>query len=523
MVDGILRLTRSDLEGPANIGNPEYVTVAELIRHRRRCRRKADRDQVHRRSRRRPVSQLQQRPDRVVGLEGAILTPRRHRVDLPLGRRASTVVSGSRPLDRFRPVKELQELQRAASQRRLLTVSSTFPGGPLSTPSWILAIAAGSIVAAASALFYPAATEILLLASGAALLLRSAIRRYQAPTKESTRYPLLADVYLLPLATALSAISMLAAVVGLTGLVAYGFTRHSNGQFTGLWPITLLLLASLPIWVLHPSGSSIIGLGVSLIAFNLTRLRGNERQAVVISVIDGIGLYLLANVVALAAGAHPLTSRLGTALATGGPFQNRQSFALTWSEAVPPAIARILSRRCDADAGPNRATPAVHVRLLASFAALYILLAANYRTPIVVAVVLAMLLLLRPRLVCEFAPAVGTVVLLLPFLYPLIRGATDHLVEHVASAVPYMDRVETRNEAGLSDRDLVWSNASAYSWTVPLYERLPASGPLASRRLEPRLPMHPFFGGDGLIRQRRLPTILGFSNSMMLELPVWPP
>ena len=32
MVDGILRLTRSDLEGPVNIGNPEYVTVAELIR-----------------------------------------------------------------------------------------------------------------------------------------------------------------------------------------------------------------------------------------------------------------------------------------------------------------------------------------------------------------------------------------------------------------------------------------------------------------------------------------------------------
>lgn len=31
MVDGILRLTRSDLEGPTNIGNPEYVTVAELL------------------------------------------------------------------------------------------------------------------------------------------------------------------------------------------------------------------------------------------------------------------------------------------------------------------------------------------------------------------------------------------------------------------------------------------------------------------------------------------------------------
>jgi len=31
MVDGIYRLMQSDLEGPANIGNPEYVSVDELI------------------------------------------------------------------------------------------------------------------------------------------------------------------------------------------------------------------------------------------------------------------------------------------------------------------------------------------------------------------------------------------------------------------------------------------------------------------------------------------------------------
>ncbi|RAI45397.1 NAD-dependent epimerase/dehydratase family protein [Rhodoplanes roseus] len=31
MVDGIFRLTQSDLEGPVNIGNPEYVTVDELV------------------------------------------------------------------------------------------------------------------------------------------------------------------------------------------------------------------------------------------------------------------------------------------------------------------------------------------------------------------------------------------------------------------------------------------------------------------------------------------------------------
>ena len=31
MVDGIRRLMASDLEGPVNIGNPEYVTVDQLV------------------------------------------------------------------------------------------------------------------------------------------------------------------------------------------------------------------------------------------------------------------------------------------------------------------------------------------------------------------------------------------------------------------------------------------------------------------------------------------------------------
>jgi nucleoside-diphosphate-sugar epimerase len=30
-VDGIYRLTESSLEGPANIGSPEYVSVAQLV------------------------------------------------------------------------------------------------------------------------------------------------------------------------------------------------------------------------------------------------------------------------------------------------------------------------------------------------------------------------------------------------------------------------------------------------------------------------------------------------------------
>jgi hypothetical protein len=86
MVDGIRRLMDSDLEGPANIGSPEYVSVKELV------------DTVMAIARKRvdveyvsgpvgvQVAQLQQRADLLDRLAAALLAARRHRADLPVDR-----------------------------------------------------------------------------------------------------------------------------------------------------------------------------------------------------------------------------------------------------------------------------------------------------------------------------------------------------------------------------------------------------------------------------------------------------
>jgi nucleoside-diphosphate-sugar epimerase len=88
LVEGVYMLMHSDLEGPVNIGSPEYVTVDELVRTVIDVPGQEARDRACRRSGGRPIPQLQRREDRVAGLAGAGEPPRGDRADLPLDRRA---------------------------------------------------------------------------------------------------------------------------------------------------------------------------------------------------------------------------------------------------------------------------------------------------------------------------------------------------------------------------------------------------------------------------------------------------
>ncbi len=85
MLDGIYRLMQSDLEGPVNIGCPEYATVNELAAHDRRGGGQAHQHQVGRRPGRRPFAELLERPHRHHRLALALLAPRGDRPHLPVG------------------------------------------------------------------------------------------------------------------------------------------------------------------------------------------------------------------------------------------------------------------------------------------------------------------------------------------------------------------------------------------------------------------------------------------------------
>ena len=86
LVDGILLLTASDRTEPANIGNPEYVSVNELVATVAAVAGKTVHHPPHRRARRRAVTQLRQRRHRCARVQRPLPTAGRYREDLPMGR-----------------------------------------------------------------------------------------------------------------------------------------------------------------------------------------------------------------------------------------------------------------------------------------------------------------------------------------------------------------------------------------------------------------------------------------------------
>ena len=86
MVEGIYLLMHSDLEGPANIGCPQYVSVDELVHTVAEVAGKTDPHQAYRRSGGRAVAQLQQCPHLFHRLAGQIFPCGWHCPNLSLDR-----------------------------------------------------------------------------------------------------------------------------------------------------------------------------------------------------------------------------------------------------------------------------------------------------------------------------------------------------------------------------------------------------------------------------------------------------
>lgn len=292
------------------------------------------------------------------------------------------------------------------------------------------------------------------------------------------RTPVILEALLLPLMTGLGNINIGFAAFGMMFLAAYSVLRRPKLQFHGLWPTALLLMAAGLVWVRYPSLPVILALCVAVIALNLAGGDEKERRAVVVSLVDGAGLYAITNVAIYLSGVRLATARLSAAQSSGGPFAHRLEFALSSNGSVPPAIAAVflvgvLILVLDADHRRQRRL----YRVVASAAAIFILLGANYRAPVAIALVVSASFALRPKVVTRLTPVVAVAVLLLPFGYSYVKGATDPAVALAADHVPYLDRPESRRAGGLSNRDIIWSTSVEHWRTLPTGHRLSGYGP----------------------------------------------
>lgn len=274
---------------------------------------------------------------------------------------------------------------------------------------------------------------------------------------------LLPEVLALPTVAGVANINSRWAGIGLAAVVALSFRHRTQVRgFSAFLPLALFAAASLPVWVRPITLRSWLSVGVLIVAVNVAR--AGRSTHVVASVMDGVGLYLLADVVAYRLGLSPTgqVGRLNEARASGGPFADRVLYPLSPSGATPAILAAafIVAAVLLMRANPER-------RLLRAAllpAAVVVILEANYRGP-VVAVLAVLLLVALPRL-RRLLPTAAIAVLLVPFYFGAVQGAVNATLSTTASAFPYLSR--SPDVSLLSSRDIIWTS------TLNHWQKLPS-------------------------------------------------
>jgi O-Antigen ligase len=265
----------------------------------------------------------------------------------------------------------------------------------------------------------------------------------------------------LPTILATSAISFAASVYA-TAILALGvfwMRRSPNNRIEPVWPCAILPAIGLAI-VLRPNYPStsrgVLAFTLGCIVIAGAVYLSTSRSSALTSLIDGIGLFLIASVAlrfiglgdTQPVGADELTNSL-----TGG---DRVSFPLSISQALTPHMAAVYLAAL---------TPILVVsrryrvpRLVAVAAAVDVLVLADRRTALIGALFLALCVLLVPRLFRLAAPWLAVASMIIPFSYRFIQGAVEQVVSAADSQAPWLLR-PGEDPATLNGRDYIWSRS----------------------------------------------------------------
>ncbi len=218
-------------------------------------------------------------------------------------------------------------------------------------------------------------------------------------------------------------------------------------------PLALAIGAAVVVFTLgHADQRLLIVIGIAVVA--LARL---ETRALLSNFIDGVGVYLIANVAGyflLGLRSPTQTARLDSALETSsGLFSERIIFPFTQSVVTPPAMAAVFLAGVTPLllASPHRR----YLRIPAALCGAVVLVAANYRVPLVLSVVLVSALVLCPRSLSRVAPGVAVAALLLPFAFTTMEQSVAQVVTVASQAIPSLERDE-ETSGTLNGRAAVW-------------------------------------------------------------------
>ncbi len=325
------------------------------------------------------------------------------------------------------------------------------------TVKWVMpALLPFVFVTAAAATFNPALSiaAIALCTLAVVVLARFGPRQLVHPTVGAQPDWI---VVLLPTVLAIRPFSTRASLL-ITGLLlAAAFTRRREDRFRVEPGPLLLLIASAAIVYSRPAAVgpllTFLVVGVLIVRLIMTV----DARRIIASLIDGCGLYLLANVLCYAAGLQSPASnvRFGGLVESSGFV--RTIYPLTWSINIPPVIAAMYVAAIIfliPESGWLRRS----LRLTCLIAAIIVIINSGTRAPMVVAAVLSITVICFPFITRWLAQATTIFAVISALVLPSIITSVQSLVAPLLSFAP--GRIsDVESVTSLEGRSYIWDKS----------------------------------------------------------------
>lgn len=293
-----------------------------------------------------------------------------------------------------------------------------------------------------------------------AVALSRTLRRYRSTAVATTLIP---QLVLLPTMLGITVFSYHTVALGMAGLAVAAVLLAGKTTTADVWKpasvVALGLAYLLPLTHTPSLDRLLLGGGTAVILF-LT-VRRHAAESVLASLIDGVGLYLVVNVLANMAGiANPSAAArtAGLASTSGG---ERVFYPLSTSLSIPPIMAAAFVAAVVLCFDGSRWRRAF--RMLALLCAAVIMVQADTRVALLVAVLIGISTTVAPRMLIRLALPLSLIPLALPFMYASV--ADDILRPTMASVVQFVPSLSRGSEASdltLSGRDQIWGTAIDY-------------------------------------------------------------
>lgn len=264
----------------------------------------------------------------------------------------------------------------------------------------------------------------------------------------------------LPTALAIQVVSPKASLFIIALLVVTAFVRKPDARFHIAAGPFLLLIAACAIVFSRPENYFLPMVFLLVGTLVLRLVMTVDARKIVGSLFDGWGLYLLANVLGVAAGMRPQASNEHIAYATESTGFVRTIFPLTVGLNSPTIVAGaylIASIFLLREAGWVRRS----LRLVCSAAAIFVLVSVGSRTALGVTVVISIIAIIAPFVSRWIAQVTTLFAAISAFAFPSIYRSIDFAIRPLANLAPGRDTSEY-GIVSLEGRAQIWERSIKY-------------------------------------------------------------